>query len=125
MNVLDKFNQTFMNLIDDLSSALGGDDELRAYKLIVKGFVFANPDGVYKIFHKHVTLRFHQEIANKDAAFFLSKEFDNVTPRVSQIIHKLKGCWEYLNEENREVVWRYFRVLILLDQKITNEYITV
>lgn len=119
MDLLDKFNETFINLIDDLSTALGGDDELKAYKLIVKGFVYAQKDGVYKIFHKHVTLRFEEEITKKDAGFFLSKEFDNVTPRVSQIIHKLKGCWKYLNEENREVVWRYFRVLILLDKKIT------
>lgn len=120
-DLLDKFNETFINLIEDLATALGGDDELDAYKLIVQGFVYANRGGVLRIFHKHVTLRFEKEIMNRDASFFLSHEFVNVTPKVSQIIMKLKGCWHLLNEENRGVVWRYFRVLIMLDKKILKD----
>jgi hypothetical protein len=116
--LLDKFNETFINLIEDLNTALGGDAELEAYKLIVQGFVYANRSGVFNIFHKHVTQRFEQEIMARDSSFFLLHEFSNVTPKVSQIILKLKGCWHLLNEENRSVVWRYFRVLILLDKKI-------
>lgn len=117
-SLLEKFNETFINLIEDLSVALGGDDELDAYKLIVQGFVFANREGVFRIFNKHVTTRFEREILARDASFFLSHEFTNVTPKVSHIITKLKGCWQFLNDENRGVVWRYFRVLISLDKKI-------
>ncbi len=122
MQYLDKFNETFVLFIKDLVQAFPSDAEFKLYQIALQGITFTDPDLVREMFHDHVTLKYEKEIVNKDEQFFLQQDFSSYEQKyakASSIIQKLKSSWALLNEENREIVWKYLKVLLVLDKKIT------
>lgn len=123
MNLLDKFNNTFVDFIDDLCTAYPTDGDLRMYKLMLSTALMADDMNVQTYFHKHVVLNYQNQIAAENDAFFIEKDYSAVANKMSgaqQLIDKLKHYWRDMTDDNRKIVWRYMKVLVILSTRIHN-----
>lgn len=120
INYVEKFNEIFQELLKDLIKVFPNDADLRTYLFAVKGAIMIDEFIVCKVFHSHL-LVYETQILEKDERFFLDKdysEFHSKKVDIRTLVHKLKTCWSVLTEENKETLWRYFKVLMILAQKI-------
>lgn len=115
MDYVSKFNETFMHFIDDLSNVLN-DSELSMYHTALKSLALINRTILRDNFHKYVTLKYEEQIMQRDEQFFFEDNFGEFDG-AQQIIDKLRNSWTVLSDENKDSVWKYFKVLVLLDKK--------
>lgn len=123
MNYLDQFNDTFLELVDDLVRVFPSDSDFRMYKLAIRGASLADPSIVQNVFHERVSTTYGEKILAKDEDFFIQNDYSDMRDEFSQaeqLIQKLKKCWENLTIEQRDIVWKYLRILVLLDKKISS-----
>lgn len=74
------------------------------------------------IFNNYVGANFKQHILNKDESFFLNEAQNHVqagvnTSQWEKVISLLRSLWSTLNNDNKESIWKYFQVLIAVNDK--------
>lgn len=124
MNLLEKFNQTFIDFIEDLCTAYPTDGDLRMYKFMLSTAVMADKSTIQKLFYKNVVSIYQHQIAKEDEAFFIKKDYSKLANKMSgagEVIDKLKVYWTDMSEENKRVVWKYMKVLVILAKRIYHE----
>lgn len=120
INYVEKFNEIFQELLQDLIKVFPDDADLRTYLFAVKGAIMVNEFIVCKVFHSHLMV-YESQVLEKDESFFLDKdysEFHSKKVDVRTLVHKLKTYWSVLTEENKDTMWRYFKVLMILTKNI-------
>lgn len=123
MNYVEKFNQIFLEFLQDLVYVFPSDTDLRGYLLAIKAGLLLRKEIVCSVFHKHLLI-YEDQVLRKDESFFLEKDFSEFHSNkvdVRQLVHKLKGYWDVLTEDNKETLWRYFKVLMALTRHIYPE----
>lgn len=121
MNLQDKFNQTFIDFVNDLCTAYPTDGDLRMYKLMLSTALMADETSVQQFFYKNVVQAYQKQIAEENDAFFIAKDYTKVASKMSgadQLIEKLKQYWADMTTENKKVVWKYMKVLVVLAKRI-------
>jgi len=113
-----------MEMLKDLSKVFPNDSDFRLYITSTRILLLANDKALRQIFHDQLVVPYEKKIMERDEAFFLEKDYNEYSNSadkgtdVNQIVSKLKGCWSSLNDENRDVVWKYLHLLLLLDKKM-------
>lgn len=121
MDYNERFNDTFKEFMQDLIRVFPDDPEFRMYELAILSTMMYYPTYLGEMFYEKVTLPFEAKIMQRDSTFFLTHDFPDVTGQhkeANAIIDKIKDCWVNMVDENKEIVWTYFRVLVLLSKKI-------
>jgi hypothetical protein len=121
MDYLEKFNQTFQEFLADFSKTFPNDTQLSMYQLGLRGVFLADPNIVQTVFHDSVCVPYADKILAKDEAFFLENSYSEIQANVSNaldVIDKVKSYWSQLDTTNKDVVWKYLKVLVHLDRKI-------
>ena len=121
MDYRSQFNDTLVELVDDLIRVFPQDSDFRMYKLALQGAMITNNNMVHGIFRERVCNIYGERILARDEQFFLTNSYNDMKDEFSQadqLITKLKDSWSSLNTQQRDVVWKYLRVLVLLDRKI-------
>jgi len=142
-STLGKFNLQIERLINDLLKVFPSNIDIKLFKekfLIAKS---ANPQLILLTFLKY-GYPYKNKIMDKDEDFFLS---DNLTKEIlnnedlkkdikengqligeniddEYILNKalnLKDLWKQMDENDHEVIWNYFKVLIVLCERYVNE----
>lgn len=131
---LQRFNTQLENMLDDLIRIFPDAKDIKVYRekfLLARG---ANSQLVLLVFLKYV-YPYKQKIFDRDEDFFLS---DNLTNEITNndeirketeadseyILTKalgLKGLWKRMDEEQRDTLWTYFRVLVVLCERYVND----
>lgn len=118
--LLSKFNDTFVELLDDLIRVFPEDGDFKMYKLGLQTALMTDDALAMRIFAEEVGAKYATYITERNEAFFLEQDYSEYKDQYSdaaEIIHKLKKCWVSLGTEERDVIWRYLRVLTLLQRK--------
>jgi hypothetical protein len=118
-----KFNRTFGEFVSDLISVFPNDTEFRMVQLAITGLQFASPCVLQEGFHERVVVPFGDKILARDEGFFLDADYSKETADVedaAQFIQKVKHMYRQMKEDDRAVVWKYMRVLVLLSNKIAS-----
>lgn len=121
MDYLEKFNDTILELVDDLIRVFPGDSDFKMYKFAIQGAIIADPQIVQRVFRERICTVYGEKIVARDEEFFISNTYSDMKEEFSeaeQLISKLKGCWSGLTPAQRDVVWKYMRLLVMLDKKI-------
>jgi len=124
MNFLEKFNTTFQEFLSDFAKTFPNDAQLSLYELGLRGILLADSSVVQKVFHERVSVPYADKILAKDEAFFLQNSFSEIHADITDamdVISKVKSYWSQLDAVNKDVVWKYLKVLTLLDRKITGD----
>ena len=82
-----------------------------------------NPRKVLHIFMKNVA-PYKKRLLHRDETFFLNENYSAIMEDSSnkkdawQLMSKLKLYWKYTSQENKNVIWNYFKILLTLAEKI-------
>jgi hypothetical protein len=124
------FNNKITNFINDLIIVFPNDTDFKLFKNTINLVKLANKKLLLEYFKIGVNDEFKNNIINKNEQFFLDNNYSTVLDNTQiehainkenvneRLIEKLKEYWTQLNEENREIVWDYFNILLQLSEKI-------
>ena len=123
MDYLARFNSIFVEFVQDIINIFPNDTDLPMCLTAVNAAILIDNTMLNRLFHKHVS-GMREFIMNKDEQFFLNKDFKECYTQdeeyYSYMITKVKKYWNDLEDYNKQSVWKYFTVLITLDDKINN-----
>lgn len=109
------FNKKLIEFVDDLVSSFNGLEDFVVYKNLLNACVLVDKTAPQVMFHQTVVIPYEQHIKEKNESFLLNETY-NVG--VDQgIVDKLKGIWKSLDTENKDVIWKYMQVLVVLNKK--------
>lgn len=121
MNYLEKFNNTFNEFMDDLINLFPNDSDLRMYKNMLSTALCVDDKVLNNIFKVSVVENYGQQLLAKDETFFLNHDYtelSSINVEYNALLNKIRTYWSNMNENNKNTIWKYFKVLILLSNKI-------
>ena len=98
--------------------------QIADFKTFKTGFTLLrnfNPKSPNKYFRQYVIAKFKKAILSKDETFFLEEQSfgieDNQKDYWVDCIQQLKYIWKTLDDHNKDIIWKYFQVMIILSDK--------
>lgn len=75
-----------------------------------------------ELFNNYVGSSFRQQILDKDESFFINEVQNHVqggldVSQWEKVVSLLHSLWSTLSDENKESIWKYFHVLIAINDK--------
>lgn len=128
MSNLKKFNNVISDLISELCELYPSDRDIKIFREKFNMITKVNNQMVLRGFLLHVYPH-KQNIMNEDEKFFLSNATDLVKDAadkddnvsITQALN-IKELWESnMTPETKSAVWKYFKVLIILSERIVAE----
>jgi hypothetical protein len=114
------FNTQLERLINDLCNYFPENKDLKKFDTVFQLLKQSNPRKILEIFKQHITNKYKDNILSKDETFFLNYNFVEETKDnnyAGELMVRLKENWNVIDESNKETIWKYFQVLILLSEK--------
>ena len=112
-----KFLKQTENFIDHLNKICENDSNIMMFKEKYYLVKKVNTTLIINSFIKYV-LPFKNEIYNKDERYFLENGTkEDLGEKKYKYSIDLKENWKELNDQDKEIIWKYFRVLIILVEK--------
>jgi predicted nucleotidyltransferase len=124
MSYLSVFTTQLSNLSEQLVEIFPGDTHLRVAQNFISLMKTANPRKLQELFGD-VIKPYKDHIMEKNEAFFLEHDYGELSDRAKDqdsanaIMTSLKNNWKNMSEENKETTWKYFQVLVKLNEKMT------
>lgn len=120
MSNIKKFNLTIDNLVNDIILVFPNYKYLQVFKEKFNLLITYNVRKPIEFF-KDGVYSFKEQILSKNEEFFINKDYKDDVQQLQydskwsldQVLN-LKELWGELNDENKEVIWTYFSVLIKL-----------
>ena len=115
------FNEKMLEFAKDLCDVFPQVAEFKRFRSGVLMLQNLEPKTLEGIFRTYVLEKYKDQLLKKDEGFFLEhKQFDIYSQRTDywlSLIDQLKEMWVTLDSDNKEIVWKYFHVLIVLSDK--------
>lgn len=118
------FNQKAEEFCKDLVSTFPEVNEFKQLKsamLLLKNLDERKPR---EIFHKFMTQQFRERIMGRDESFFMNDVHNHVvavegidTSQWETIVNLLRSLWVGLGDDNKDIIWKYFQVLVTVSDK--------
>ena len=119
-----KFLKVTENLINELLRILPNDVNITLFKEKYYLIKKVNSTLVINSFVKYV-IPFKQEIMEKNEKYFLENGTkEDLGEKKYKYSIDLKENWKNLNEQNKEIIWKYFQVLLVLTEKYLVETVS-
>lgn len=116
---INRFNKQVSSFLESLHKILPDNKEIYIFKTQVDTMSMINKKFLLENFILYV-YPYKDQIMKKDEKFFLNDDLNVEEDQIEHAIH-LKSLWkEKLTDKNKEVVWKFFQVLILLAERIKN-----
>lgn len=118
MNSLKRFNELIIDLCRDIQHFLH-DSDFRFYKQTAKAVIMVNKSIMYNVFKQHVD-KHASKIMSRDDHLFTEQEFTYlmVDEFYTKFIKKCVLTWSSLNDKQKNIVWLYLQILVLLHEQI-------
>ena len=125
MSYLSVFTTQLSNLSEQLVNLFPGDTHSRVTHNFIKVMKSANPRKLHDIFSE-IMVPYKQHILEKNESFFLEHNYSEFSDRAKDqetaatIMKSLKENWRTMRSEDQDTTWKYFQVLVKLNEKINN-----
>jgi hypothetical protein len=117
----DLFNEKVEEFFRDLIVAFPHIQEFKKFKSGLTMLKNVDPKGPEHIFKAYVLNKYKDALLNKDESVFLNEEqyevYSSRKEHWLEFIDHLKTIWRTLDNDNKEVIWNYFHVLLVLSEK--------
>ena len=115
-----RFNALISVFLKDLKKALPSNKKLKITSSQIETLILVTPRKLFKSCVQFV-YPYKEQILSKDEKFFLGDGVSIKKDFLSESL-ELKTLWETkLSTENKEIIWKYFKILILLMEKELNK----
>ena len=117
--ILSAFNNTLDKFVHELISSFPAERKFVVFKNAIKLVQKVNPRKVLLLFIEYID-PYKEKLLNRDESFFLNESYSNILEQTDnkenawKLVDKLKLYWEDTNENNKNVIWDYFKQLITL-----------
>lgn len=126
------FNNKLDEFIKELIKTFPQDPDFKLFQASTRVLKLASEKKPLELFNTGLTDEYKKNIREKNEDFFLNNdysdvlnneklkqqsEFNNDENVNNKLISKLKGYWKELSEENQNIVWQYFTVLLKICDK--------
>lgn len=118
------FNLKFDEFLADLVATYPEETDIQAMRNMLEWTIkFMGPKIPQEMFNNCVVIPYGDKIMAKNESFFLEEyQHDNRQQYVDiNIVNKLKTNWRKLTVENKDAVWKYLHVLMLINKKCTSQ----
>jgi len=113
------FNKKFEEFLGDLITTFPEDKDFRDFKNSFNLLKNIDDKKPIQIFQMYAPM-YREQLLSRNEQFFLQNDYSELSKEkniTSELIGKLKNYWVELNEENRDIVWKYLIILINLADK--------
>lgn len=121
------FNNKLNEFLKELISTFPEDPDFKLFQASVRVIKLANEKKPLELFNSGLTPEYKENIRSKNEKFFLDNDYSDVlsNPNLTntdddvnnKLINKLKGYWSKLDEDNKNIVWQYFTILLKICDK--------
>ena len=124
MSALSAFCTQLVNLLNNLHDLYPNDNDISMSITTINLLKSANPRQLLNVFRTYV-LKYEENLLKEDENFFLQTDFlkdpsvdeEDKTNYAETIMNNLKKYWKELDDESKQNIWKYFKVLIVLSKK--------
>jgi hypothetical protein len=117
----DIFNAKADELFKDLIAQFPNVPEFKNFRSLLVMFSNIEPKKPEFMFRTFFLSKYRKSLLEKDESFFLDKSDYETEPGQDafwdSFIKQLKSLWKSLDNQNKEVMWKYFHVLVVLSDK--------
>jgi len=122
---LKAFCKNFLDLIEDLIRIFPEQVDFRMFQMGLRMISEREPEFIMRQFIDNV-MQYREKIVSKDESFFLDDRSNSIESQVQnkagagmvEKVLNLKSLWkDKLSEENKDIIWKYMQVLVLLAEK--------
>lgn len=117
------FNSKVEEFIGELITSFPNIKQFSSFR---SGFNFLKNLDVKKpqeIFHNYVYNDYREYILKRNEDFFLTNEIEISSTRKEyweEFIQNIRYIWKTLDGNNKDIIWKYFFVLVTLNEKCVN-----
>ena len=117
--LLSAFNNNLKKFISELIKTYPQEHNFVVFKNTILLMQRVNPRKVLLLFIEYID-PYKEKLLNRDESFFLNESYSNILEQTDnkeyawKLVDKLKLYWEDTNENNKNVIWDYFKQLITL-----------
>jgi hypothetical protein len=114
------FNTKLIEFLSDLSTSFPVMTDLKTMKSGLNLAINMDYKLPQRVFNQHLNETLETMILNKDEAFLLENNYQHIVESHSidvDIIYTLKNMWKSLNDSDKEAIWKYLQLLVLLNKK--------
>lgn len=126
------FHTIFNEKLDEfLKDIINGFPKTQEYENIIAEFktlksgvnLMKNVDSTkpQEFFREYIVAKYRDIIIKEDEQFFLAQEDYNIVSKRMEywmdFINKIKKAWRQMDNNTRVIIWKYFKVLIILSDK--------
>lgn len=126
-DVLKTFSKQLLNLNKTLSKRFPENKELSLGVTAIETIIYNNNSKKLAEMFVLYVYKYKDDVMNKNEQFLLDKDYlenDNKTKENINIIDNLKKNWKMLKNEEKEPIWQYLQVLMVLIEKYLKQTIT-
>jgi len=123
MSHLNAFLNQLEGFVNEILVVFPNDTDFKVLSNSIGLLRKTNPRSILTLFFTSI-LPYKKYIMSKDENFFLIHEFieDDTTVDIEKndiidMTNKLRVLWSNLTDVNKEMIWKYFQVLILLGER--------
>lgn len=122
LHFYELFNEKTDELFKDLITSYPEVEQFRHWRSGLSLLKNVDNKGPQRIFKSHID-NYREYILAKNEEFFLTNgsiEVKTDQEYWNDFMNHIRGMWKTLGEENKEVIWKYFHVLVVLSDKCTS-----
>jgi len=123
MSALSAFVNQFIRFFQDLSETFPEEKDIKMALEAIEGAKKINPRLVLDLFYEHVFIDLAESIRNEDVEHIIqvgkrkiSTQFNEIMPALSIF----QNHWPTLDQGNRDAIFKYLKVLVVLCEKARN-----
>tara|TARA_B100001094_G_C18038141_1_gene723643 strand:+ start:640 stop:1026 length:387 start_codon:yes stop_codon:yes gene_type:complete len=126
MSTLSAFNTQLTNLSNNLCESYPNDPDLQFSSTTINLLKSTNPRKLQEIFNQYIYI-YKDEIMSQNENFLLNNDFINNNVNndkvdyAKSIMNNLKKYWNDMDKESKDNIWKYFKVLVILNKKCIEE----
>lgn len=114
--ISEKFNKLVDNFLRDLQSILPDETEIAVLKSQIAVATMWSENKILKSFIDYV-YPYKEHIMEKNEEFFLGDDISEKKDYLSEALHMAELWQNKLSDDNKDVVWKYFQVMVVLAEK--------
>ena len=114
------FNEKLIEFFRDLTFAFPEERDLKNALEYIEFAKKSNPKLILDMFHEHVWVSAHEMIEKDDEDGVIQYAKDKIKNQYNEILPALAifdKYWDSLDDQNRETIWKYLKVLCFLCEK--------
>jgi hypothetical protein len=123
IDVVNVFNDKLNEFVSELIN-ITDDPDLMAFKTSLRVISALDSKKPIRLFTSHLekNKEYSHEILNRNENFFLNSETivseaESLDFLNTLMIGKIKDQWATFGEQNKDVVWKYMKLLVMLGKK--------